>query len=181
MKLKTHNLSLYNQALIFAYEKGYRVDENGEVSSIVKKLKTCSDRGGYLFFSVRLNINGNSVVKNVKVHRLQAYQKYGFDVFKEGIDVRHKDGDKKNNSHENILIGTTLDNIMDRTPESRREHAIKASNKKRRFKDEEVVCIISDFKSGFSYNKLCEKYQTSKSTLSYLFNKSLYAKKNEVL
>ena len=40
-----------------------------------------------------------------------------------------------------------------------------------------VEDIKKDRKSGFTYKELCKKYNTSKSTLSFLFNYSIYANK----
>lgn len=169
-------LSKANQAIIQAYEKGYRADENGNIIFKNRTLKLLCNRGGYFTFCVRAVINGKTINKNITTHRFQAYQKYGEDIFKEGIDVRHKDGNNKNNDFENILIGTVSQNMMDKSAKSRIKQAIIASSKKRRFTDSEVELIKFDKSNGLSYNKLCEKYNTSKSTLSYLFNKSYYAK-----
>ena len=38
-----------------------------------------------------------------------------------------------------------------------------------------VSTFVAHLKYGFSYSKLCKKYNTSKSTLSYLFNNAYYS------
>lgn len=46
-------------------------------------------------------------------HRLVAFQKFGIKVFEDKIVVRHLNGNKLDNSPENIMIGSQNDNIKD--------------------------------------------------------------------
>ena len=66
--------------------------------------------------------------------------------------------------------------MMDKSKEARLNHATNASYKNIRFTKKEVKQIIRDRKKGFTYKMLCEKYDTSKSTLSYFFNSCDYVK-----
>lgn len=168
-------LSKHSQAILDAFSKGYKIDEKGNVIYNNKKLKLYNDNRKipYYSFSIRL-FNGERF--RIKVHRYQAYIKYGNKIFEKDIEVRHYNGNSLDNSWNNILIGTHSDNIMDIKQETRIKSAINASYKNRRFSDEEVSKIIEDKKNGFTYKMICEKYKTSKSTLSFLFNEALYAK-----
>ena len=153
-------------ALIQAYEKGYRVKDN-LVYGIVKKqpLKLSCSQAGYLFFNIRLS----SKTLKVFLHRLVAYEKYQDKLFEPGILVRHLNGNRKDNSFKNISIGTQTENMLDRDPEERLNHAIKASSSIRKFTNEKVNQIKLDYSNGLGYKTLMEKYCiSSKGTLHYI-------------
>ena len=157
------------KALIEAYEIGYRI-VNGKLKNpkgqiINGVLHQCYYRFSYKF---------DNTTTPILFHRLVAYQKYGNRLFEKNLLVRHKDGNSLNNKSNNILLGTQSQNMMDRKPKQRIEHAIHAASSLRKFSDETVKQIKNDRKNGFTYKQLCEKYKTIKSTLSYLFNKSCY-------
>ena len=167
-------LSKSNKIMIEISQRGYKVDERGDVYFKGKKRSLVFDKMGYCNFTVRVNSDGKSVCRRIWVHRLQAYQKFGNEMFKDNIQVRHFNGISTDNSYVNILIGTVSENHFDKSPEIRKRMAIMASSKNRRFSDEEIREINEDKKGGMSYNQLIKKYKTSKSTLSYIFNKAIY-------
>ena len=152
--------------VIEALNKGYVVNILGEVISPKERvLKTLKSKSGYHRFTFRLN----SERVTVSVHRLQAYQKYGDEMFKEGILVRHVNGDSLDNSFKNIKIGTQSDNMMDIPQEIRIQ---KSSHPVHNHKD-----IIKDREDGMSYDNIMKKYNiSSKGTISYIVNKSLETK-----
>ncbi len=163
-------MSIGKEALLRAYEKGYRV-VNGEVISPFSgnPLKLMVDTRGYLTFSIKRP--GLYKVDNVLVHRLLAYQKYGDDLFKEGIEVRHKDNDKLNNSEENILIGNHEQNMHDIPKVDRKKYAINASSHLRKFTDDQMNQIRSYHHRTKSYKKTMEFFGiTSKGTLHHILN-----------
>lgn len=165
-------MSIRKDALPIAKNKGYYVDNNGNVFSPKKQLKLvkCSNR-----YSFSIRVNGKRT--SIQVHVFVAYFKFGNDIFKEGFEIRHLDDDSLNNSWINIGIGTHKENCKD-TPKIKRSIlSIQSSANNRRFTDEEVNNIIKDNINGLSYKKLCVKYNTSKSTLSYLFNHAYYSGK----
>lgn len=147
-------------------EKGYYVDENGDVFNKNGKSISTSTNGigtGYKSFNIR--VNGSNPTRSF-IHRLQGFQKFGDDIFKEGIVIRHLNGDSLDNSFENIGIGTLSDNSLDIPKEKR---VLNASNPKH---DHEK--IIQDFKNGYKYKEIMEKYGIkSKGTISFIINKSL--------
>lgn len=161
-------MSQAKAALIHAYEKGYRVRDN-LVYGIVKKepLKLRCSHSGYLFFGITI---GKKVLK-VFLHRLVAYEKYQDKLFGQNIVVRHLNGNRKDNSFDNICIGTQTENMLDRDPKERLKHAIKASSFIRRFTNDQVMQIKTDHSNGLGYKALMEKYSiSSKGTLHYVLN-----------
>ena len=161
-----------NKVIIEAYNKGYRVSNNGNlVNSIKGIVKTIIQKNGYKKFTIKSKEYGRYTVH---CYRLQAYQKYGMEMFEDGICVRHLNGNSLDDSYDNIAIGTHSDNMMDIPKDVRVAKAMKAGAVNRRFTDKQVQEILIDRENGYTYKALCEKYDTSKSTLSYLFNHALY-------
>jgi len=160
-------LSKKDKVLLIAYEKGYRVI-NGEVispSGQILKPYLSYTKGEYK----RLEFKVEKM--NVAVHRLAAYQKYGKELFRDGIEVRHKDGNSLNNSDDNILIGTKSENALDKLPKVRKRAAIQASNKIRRFSDDEMKEIKKKYNEVRSYKKVMREFGiSSKGTLHYILN-----------
>jgi hypothetical protein len=144
---------------------GYTINKNGSIFNPKGKLiKTCVS-GNYLKVGLRI-LSYESY--SLKIHKIQAYQKYGDAIFKKGIVVRHKDGNSLNNSWDNILIGTQSDNMMDIPKEQR---ILNASNPIHNHED-----ILKDRNAGLTYKELMEKYNiSSKGTISFIINKSLIA------
>lgn len=163
------------KVLLWAYNKGYKVDRGGNVWYNSKMRSLGLDTKGYKTFTVNVKLDNKRVSRRVWVHRLQAYQKYGDALLVKRIEVRHKNNNREDNSYDNILIGTHVENMRDLPPQARLKYAINASNKIRKFNDGEVKNIMKDRREGMTYKELCVKYNTIKSTLSYLFNKAIYS------
>lgn len=155
------------------YNKGYRIIKGEFINPKGKKLKLMYSKDGYLKTGGYL-LENKLKCTSVRIHKLVAYQKYGDKIFKENIEIRHKDNNKLNNLEDNILIGTHSENMMDFPKEKRIAIARKNKEILRRFDDNTVKNIRNDRNCGFTYKMLCEKYNTSKSTLSFLFNKAMY-------
>lgn len=166
-----------NEALKNAFAKGYRVCADGAVVNkfgILRKLSIKKSHGSYL----RFNINHEGEAYPVFVHKLQAFQKFGEQMFEPGIMVRHHDGDSFNNRKENILLGTPRDNAMDRDPEDRKAHAFKARSFRGTKLSPEILSQINlDHAAGLGYNRLEAKYGFGKSTLSYHLSASAKRRK----
>lgn len=148
-----------------AYEKGYRV-RDGIVYGLknnIRKPDIC--RKGYYRFTFPMGSRKDNTRKMycVWVHRLVAYQKYGDQIFEEGIEVRHLDGNSLNNLDGNIEIGTHSDNMMDIPQEQRR---INAGNQSRIYPHKEVLDYYNQTRS---YKKTMEKFGIkSKGTINYI-------------
>jgi hypothetical protein len=97
---------------IAGYEGLYQVSRCGLVRSLRrhKLMAVVHNQAGYR----QVNLYRESKVKNFLVHRLVAAAFLG--PIPKGMQVNHKDGDKENNS---------VDNLEFMTPEENREHAIR--------------------------------------------------------
>lgn len=106
-------------ALIYAYNIGYRVDKDGRVvSPRGVSLVLQVNANGYKYFNVRYR----GKVRHVDVHRLQAAQKYGFQkMLEKGIETRHLDNCKLHNAVYNIAVGTHKENCNN-TPKILLQH-----------------------------------------------------------
>lgn len=162
-------LSKKNQALLLAFNKGYTVTKEGELKNPKGKLLSPHITVGYKNFNIRLN----GVTVNVKIHRLQAYQKYGDLIFKKDIVARHKNNDSLDNSWDNILIGTHSMNMMDKPEEDRIKYAKNASLCGNPRTKEERYVIYEMLYNNIPFNKIVETTDiSSKGTLSFMKNKS---------
>lgn len=152
--------------IIAASEKGYSVDKQGSVW-YNGKLRVPSSNRGYMEFSVRFD--GEKHPQNVPVHRLQAYQKFGYKIFESGIVVRHLDGNSSNNSFDNIEIGTQQENMMDIPAEQRIAHAKHAASAQIKYNADEIKQFHA---KSCSYTKTMEHFGIkSKGTLFHILNK----------
>lgn len=151
-----------------AHAHGYRVLEDGTfIGPRGKVLKTEVNEKGYLYVAVKLKACGK---RKLKVHRLQAYQKFGDALYAEGIMCRHLNGNCKDNSAENIAIGTASDNMMDMPREARVARAWKAAAARKDAYPLEVIRgVREDLENGMSYSEVKRKYGVkSDGTIFYM-------------
>jgi len=167
--------SKHVKAAIQAYKKGYRVRDGKLYNPEGKELNPyLNPKGtGYYQFSIRWNTGGRGFPSRhtVFVHHLIAYQKYGKKAFAAGMQIRHLDNNSINNSYSNISIGSASDNSMDRPPEDRYAHAVRAATDRRLFTDAEVDEIRRLHADGWTYSKLMEEFGiSSKGTMSHIIH-----------
>lgn len=156
-----HIVTESNKAIVLAHQQGYRVNDDGTVTSFTgKKRKLCRRPTGYDYFYLRVNGKTGCVA----VHRLMAFQKYGDALFESGIEVRHLDGNPSNNSPDNIAIGTKSQNMMDRPIHVRKRLSLIAIHK--RWPQERWIAIDRDIKNGATYLDVHRKYGVDRSVLS---------------
>lgn len=107
-----------------------------------------------------------------------AYWKFGDSIFNSKIEIRHKDGDSKNNHWDNILLGSRSDNQLDICREFRVERAKKASNAARKVNEkltpEQVVYIRQEYINGKSLARLAYEFDMVKSSMSLVVNRKTY-------
>lgn len=158
---------------IEAQKRGYYVMFNGQLvnrsgNSIHAKILSC----GYKCLLLRNVKNRKTQLKVVAIHRLQAYQKFGDMIYRPGVVVRHLNGDKLDNSWDNISIGTEHDNAMDIPEDIRIKKARNAAKRlPLRYSPKRIECIKNDHIHGMSYSELMKKYHiSSKGTISYICN-----------
>ena len=159
-------LSKNKQALIEAYDKGYRVINQEVISSKGKVLKPRLTPEGYRVF----NKSFEGETRRIWIHHLVAYQKYRDKLLEKGIVVRHKNGNQLDNSENNILIGTQSQNMYDRSKEDLLSHSLKASTHTRRFTDKEVTKIRKLRSEGMFFKDIGNMFGVGKSTIHYAVN-----------
>ena len=149
-----------------AYEKGYRVSKYGDLLNPKGVKIGCLNSAGYKNTVIRFN----KKMLYIATHRLQAYQKYGNNLFKEGIVVRHLNGNKLDNSFDNIAIGTYRDNTMDIPKEQRIRRSIKGSKAQIKHPKEFVQKLREEYKQIKNYSELGRKYNMPASIIWQLIN-----------
>lgn len=166
-------LSKLNKIVIYCFNKGYKVLETGILVSPQGYIRKLNERKRYATITVQFE--GRDSI--LYVHKLQAYQKFGETIFGKNMVVRHKNGNSLDNSYDNILLGTASDNQLDIPEERRRSRSIYAAQFMRIWSDVQLKEIFNDrYTNNFTYSNLVVKYKIAKSTLSFLFNKSLFSK-----
>ena len=150
-----------------ALNKGYYVNVLGDLYHNDKLYNIFKNTDGYNVFYIRYN--GKKRI--LTTHRLQAYQKYGDNIYIYGQEVRHIDGNKNNNSFFNLVMGSRRDNMLDIPEKIRLEKSIYASLKIVKYNNvEEIRKYHND---GHSYREIMKRFGiSSKGTLSYIINKS---------
>lgn len=148
------------------YSKGYRITEYGAILNPKGiEIQGYTDGRGYK----RLKLHIGKKYLECDVHRIQAFQKYGELLYQEGIEVRHFNGIKLDNSYNNILIGTHQENMLDIPEAIRVNKAIYATSFMKKHNKEEVKKFYKE--NGNSYKKTLEAFNiSSKGTLHYLLN-----------
>ena len=118
------NLSISNQSIIEAYNRGYRVTKDGSILNSKKEIIKLVLKQKYYVFGIRIN----NKINNIFIHRLQAYQKFGNKIFEDKIIVRHLNGNPLDNSCDNIDIGYVKDNLFDIPIEQRIKNTQNSTN-----------------------------------------------------
>jgi len=162
-------LNKKNRVIIEAYNKGYKINKEGNIINPKGKLLRGFTQEYKGYVCKYLNLRFENGFCTFSIHRLQAYQKFGESMFKRGMEVRHLNGDSLDNSWENIGIGTHSQNMMDISKEKRIRNA---SNPKYNH-----TKIIKDRSSGMTYKEIMDKHGIkSKGTVSHIINKSIKSK-----
>lgn len=87
----------------------YQIDENGNIwsNSSSKFMKTRLDKDGYVSLSLK---NSDDRYSNFYIHRLMMTTFYPVEGM-ENLQVNHKDGNKLNNTFENLEQVTNQENL----------------------------------------------------------------------
>lgn len=133
------------------YNGIYWVSSHGNIRSKKKILSLNKDRDGYLLFHARKN----GIRKVFKVHRL-VIRVFRYESKK---PVNHKDGDKKNNSLDNLEYTTTRENTL---------HAVYSGLYRARLKPEVVIQIRKDINLGIKRGLILKKYGIKRSNYYYI-------------
>lgn len=165
--METHNNLKFSGSERIAKQRGYKVTKDGVFCGVRNNILTHKNKG---YLCVSMTVDGKR--KFLFAHRLQAYQKYGEDIYKRGVCVRHLNGDKSDNSFDNIAIGTNRDNIMDRSKAERQRISALAAKATIKYNRDEVVEYYNKFNR--SRKKTIEYFGMSKAGLHYILNDRKY-------
>ena len=98
------------------YSLGYRLKAQQLVTPKGRIIPINEAKAGYLYSTVWDKELKKSV--RITIHRFTAYIKYGSKLYDHQV-VRHKDDNKQNNDPENLLLGSQLDNLLDKGEDAR--------------------------------------------------------------
>jgi hypothetical protein len=125
LKFEYLNNQIIKNKIVAASRSGFYVTAKGRLKYRGYDHEICvfKDKDNYKYFKFQ-----NAVIKNksIYIHKLQAYQKFGYDLFNSKL-VRHLDDDSLNNKIENIFIGNYSQNYKDRRKFTIVSTSIKAS------------------------------------------------------
>lgn len=162
-----NNTTTFSKKEQEAYDLGYRVTVDGLVvapSGRVLQPFFKNSQRDYPAFS------GYRKLGKIKVHRLVAYQKWGEDIYRHGVEVRHLDGDITNFSVDNLALGTHQQNALDIPKERRLDRAQKAGNAVRKYDAEKRQEIRRFYVSTRSYKHTMARFGISSSVVQYIVN-----------
>ena len=152
--------------------KGYTVTKEGILlnrNGIQVKGRIKDRKRDYYNFDIRIGPRKENKKVHCMIHRLQAYQKFGDKIYEKGIVVRHLNGDRYDNSYDNIDIGTNKDNKNDIPKEL---VSINCGQISRQYSNETIESIRKDYKKGIRYSNIMIKYNiSSKGTVHYIIHK----------
>jgi len=155
-----------NKIEFIANKKGYTISKEGVLYNPKGK-----QIGYYNVGYLRACIKINKKQCNFYAHRLQAFQKYGASLYKEGIVVRHLNNNSKDNSWDNIAIGTSFDNMADMPKQVRIDKAIHASSFIKKY---DYLPIKNFYAKEKSYIKTMKEFNiSSRGTLFHILH-SIY-------
>jgi len=155
----------YNKNEQKAKESGFYFDENNVLRNKKgNQPKTYLNKDGYKQHSFRYK--GKPI--NFFIHRMVAYEKFGELLYGEGMVVRHLNNNKKDNSFDNISIGTHKENMGDKNKNETLFWAIYASSFLKKHNHQEIKDFYAKERS---YKKTMEKFSIpSKGTLHFILN-----------
>lgn len=170
------NLSKSNLAIIAAHEKGYKVINGILYNPSGKQLKIYILKSAHAkYYRALFSVLVEGYSARLSVARLVAYQKFGNEIFKQGIMIRHKDGNSLNNLDDNILIGTQSQNHLDKPLKQRTREAIRRSGARRVLTDKQVKEMREKFYSKeYSYKELMKMYNIKSSGNFYCILRTNY-------
>lgn len=157
---------------MIAWDRGYRVRENGDVyrTSGEEVSVSCCPKG-YRFIKIQKRSLG--INHRAHVHRLAALCKYG--EFSVDLLVRHLNDIKSDNSWLNIALGTTHDNAMDIPREKRVAKALKGAAVLRTVSVEIVREIRRRHKEGEQGSSIARDLGIHKGKISNIINGVTYS------
>lgn len=183
--MKVEELTPTQTRTLEAYGRGYRVTDGGKLIGPKGELSVgLYGTQRYPTFST----NWGGRVVSLPIHKFAAFCFYGAESFKEGLVVRHKNGNTLDFSQDNIKLGSHSDNNMDKDPDIRKASAVKARAsqgvvpRNAKLLEEDVRAIRLEYESlngkkapnGFT-KRLTEKFGVSRTVINKIIRGEYYA------
>ena len=152
----------------------YYAREDGEIISKI--------HDGYRELKSHVNkVTGYKVLKlvhspsNHKTHSVHTLVALAFHGEPNGLQVRHKDGNKLNNNYDNLHYGTCRDNHLDKKAhgtsiDGERNHMAKLTQSD----IDEIRATYVKGKRGFGYISISKKYNVESSTIQKIINREIW-------
>lgn len=141
--------------------KGELFTDNGE-----KKMKDCV-KNGYVKNSLTLK---DGTARTFFRHRL-VLRCFDPNPNYQNLQGNHIDGNKLNNSLDNLEWCTNQENRIHAVQIGLAAHLVGEDNPANKLLESQVLCIIQDLLNHIPYSQICKKYNCSKSTISAIKNK----------
>lgn len=173
-------MSRQKTAVVAGSAHGYSVVDQVIRNPKGKVLKGTLGSSGYWIFNVNVPGILPSRGVSVYVHQMVAYQEFGSIFLEDGMEVRHLNGNRLDNSVGNIAMGTRLQNIMDMTPTQRSSRSLGRVSEKRVLTDEEADMVRCQYKGGIrrgGCKDLATRLGVNMSTISEIGNGKTYVNK----
>lgn len=153
------------------YSKGYRVTYDGKLLNPKGEEISIKLYGNQSYPIRQMYVDGKK--RTFTLHRFAAYCFYGDHIFRDGIQVRHLNGNVLDISKENIALGTCSDNQRDKAPEIRRKSASIASRSRtnfekrslRKLSDEQAREVKKLLNEGIDGVSIAKKFMVSDETV----------------
>lgn len=160
-----------HRVLVTAYEKGYRISEEGVFTGPKGNLIEVKRRSNHKYPQALMNMDGKR--HNMLMHRFAAYCFYGDELFAQDIVVRHLNANVLDVSKENIALGTYSDNEHDKPKETRIKNARNAVLSRedtrrmtmRKLSYDQAYSIKVRLKNGENGAAIAREYNVSKETI----------------
>jgi len=157
-------MSTANRAIIEAFQKGYRCDDDGTIiKPDGRRQRAGISALGYRRFNYY--IKGKPV--SLLAHRFVMFCRVGDRLFTKGLCVLHKNDIGTDNSVKNLYLGTARDNSRDMIENNR---LVKRGTYKLLYSE------IYNYYLVFGQKKTCEKYGINQPTLINIKKKYKNAK-----
>jgi len=157
-------MSRANRAIIEAFQKGYRCDDDG---TIIKPDGSRQRAGISALGYRRFGYCMNGKIVSLLVHRFVMFCRVGDRLFTKGLCVLHKNDIKDDNSVKNLYLGTARDNGRDMVENN---GFVKKGTYRLLYGE------IYNYYLVFGQKQTCEKYNLSQHTLINIKKKHNNAK-----
>jgi len=141
----------------------YTIDNKGILKNRKGEVVGSLNRQGYQ--KIQITLDGKC--KEVFTHRIQAFKKFGRKMYEKGIQVRHLNDIKIDNSWENIELGTAKDNYYDRGKKSIQESQKRATQASIKYSKELIEQAKEYYKETNNLKATAKKFNIPESSLHY--------------